>query len=131
MTSAVSSEGPVQKGAKPVAASVVREKLWKPLLALKDDKQVFVREASLITIGRVASDDSLKAEAREILLAAINDKNHLVARAAALGLFYVADETCVLPMVKLAKNPKTPTDVRAFLALTLTALKSATWRVPS
>lgn len=121
---AVSSEGPVQKGVQPVAPAVVREKLWKPLLALKDDKQVFVREAALITIGRVASDEALKSEAREILLAAINDKNHLVARAAALGLFYVADETSVLPMVQLAKNPKTPTDVRAFLALTLTALKS-------
>jgi len=124
VTSVVSSEGPVQRGAKPVAASIVREKLWKPLLALKDDKQVFVREAALITIGRVASDESLRSEAREILLAAINDKNNLVARAAALGLFYVADESCVLPMVQLAKNAKTSTDVRAFIALTLTAMKS-------
>ncbi len=118
------SEGPVQKGAKPLAAQVVREKLWKPLLALKDNKEAFVREASLITIGRVASDESLKQEAREILLNAINDKNKLVARAAALGLFYVADESCVFPMVKLAENAKTPTDVRAFLAMTLTAMKS-------
>ena len=124
VSAVVSAEGPQQKGAKPLAADVVRAKLWKPLLALKDNNEAFVREAALITIGRVASDDALKAEAREILLGAIHDKNKLVARAAALGLFYVADENCVLPMVQMAENPKTPTDVRAFLALTLTALKT-------
>ncbi len=119
-----SSEGPVLRGVQPLAPIVVREKLWKPLMKLKDDKQVFVREAALITIGRVASDEGLRAEARTILLEAIKDPNHLVARAAALGLFYVADDSCLLPMAKLAENPKAEPDVRAFLALTLTAMKS-------
>jgi hypothetical protein len=80
-----------------------------------------VREAALITIGRVASDEGLRAEARTILLDAIKDPNHLVARR--LGLFYVADDSCLLPMASLAENPAEP-DVRAFLALTLTAMKS-------
>ena len=82
------SEGPVQKGTTPLAASVVREKIWKTLLTLKDNKEAFVREATYVTMGRVASDESLKQEARTILLEAITDKNKLVARAAALGLFY-------------------------------------------
>jgi hypothetical protein len=47
-----------------------------------------------------------------------------VARAAALGLFYVADETSILPMAKLAEDPKTESDVRAFLAITITAVGS-------
>ncbi|MFO0933807.1 MAG: hypothetical protein U1E39_14045 [Planctomycetota bacterium] len=124
VSTVVSHEGPVARGAKPLSADVVRTKLWKPLLALKDNPQVFVREAALITIGRVACDDALRAEAREILVNAINDKNHLVARAAALGLFYVADETSILPMAKLAEDPKTESDVRAFLAITITAVGS-------
>jgi len=109
---------------QPLSADVVRAKLWKPLMQLKDDKQVFTREASLITIGRVASDDALKAEARKVLLEAIKDPNHLVARAAALGLYYVADETSMLPMFQVANDGKAESDVRAFLALTLTAMKS-------
>lgn len=124
VNAAVSHEGPMMRGAKPLAPDVVRAKLWKPLMALKDDRQVFVREAALITIGRVASDDALKAEARQILVEAIKDPNHLVARAAALGLFYVADETSILPMAKLAEDPKTASDLRAFLAITLTAIGS-------
>jgi len=119
-----SSEGPQMKGVQALAPAVVREKLWKPLLKLKDDKQVFVREAALITIGRVASDEGLREEARKILLVGIKDPNHLVARAAALGLFYVADDSCLLPMAKLAEDVKADADVRAFLALTLTAMKS-------
>jgi HEAT repeat protein len=117
-------DGPAPIGTQPLPPEVVRAKLWKPLMALKDDKQVFVREAALITIGRVASDESLRAEARTVLLEALKDKNHLVARSAALGLFYVADETSMLPMVQLAKDPKAETDVRAFVALTLTAMNS-------
>lgn len=120
----VSSEGPQMRGAKPLSADVVRAKLWKPLMTLKDDKQTFVREATLITIGRVASDEALKDEARKVLLQAIKDPNHLVARAAALGLFYVANEPSMLPMVLGAKDAKGETDVRAFLALTLTAMQS-------
>src|SRR5688572_2662492 len=120
----VSHEGPMLRGAKPLAPAVVREKLWKTLLTLKDDKQVFVREAALITIGRVASDDGLRAEARQILVDGIRDPNHLVARAAALGLFYVADETSIFPMAQLAQDTKTPEDVRAFLAITLAAVGS-------
>ena len=119
-----SSEGPKLKGIQPLAPAVVREKLWKPLLALKDSKQVFIREAALICLGRVASDESLKQEARVVLVEAIKDPNHLVARAAALGLFYVADDSSLLPMVKVAKDPKTESDVKAFLALTLTAMGS-------
>lgn len=124
VSSVVSQEGPMARGAKPLSPDVVRAKLWKPLMALKDDREVFVREAALITIGRVASDEGLRAEAREILVNAIKDKNHLVARAAALGLFYVVDESCLLPMAQLAQDPKTESDVRAFLAITMTAAAS-------
>jgi HEAT repeat protein len=124
VSAVVSQEGPQMRGAKPLDPKVVREKLWKPLLVLKDDKQAFIREAALITIGRIASDEGLREEARTILLEAVKDENKLVARAAALGLFYVADETSILPMVKLAENAKTPEDVRAFLAITLTAIGS-------
>src|SRR5262245_11322602 len=120
----VTSEGPAAKGVKPLPADVVRAKLWEPLMALKDDKQTFVREASLITIGRVASDEALKAEARKVLLPVLKDPNHLVARAAALGLFYVADDESIQPMLEVAKDPKADTDVRAFITLTLTAMKS-------
>ena len=118
------SEGPTVRGARALPPEVVRAKLWKPLMALKDDKQTFVREAALITIGRVASDESLKAEARKALLPVLKDPNHLVARAAALGLFYVADDEAIQPMLEVAKDPKADTDVRAFLTLTLTAMKS-------
>lgn len=124
VSAVVSQEGPVLKGTKPLAPELVRAKYWAPLMALKDDKQVFIREAALITLGRIASDDGLKAEARKVLEEAIKDPNHLVARAAALGLFYVADESSLLPMVKIAKDPKAEPDVRAFLAVTITAVGS-------
>jgi HEAT repeat protein len=123
VTATVSTEGPTPKGATALSPEVVRNKLWKQLLVLKDDKQAFVREAALITIGRVASDEALRAEARTILLKALTDPNHLVARAAALGLFYVADESCVWDMARILDDPKAETDVRAFVAVTLTALK--------
>jgi HEAT repeat protein len=119
----ISTEGPTPKGATPLSAEVVRNKLWKQLLVLKDDKQAFVREAALITIGRVASDEALRAEARKILVGALSDPNHLVARAAALGLFYVADDSCVWDMLRIVDDPKAETDVRAFTAVTLTALE--------
>ena len=122
--SVVSTEGVQEKGPKALDAAVVRAKLWPSLLTLKDDKQPFVQEAALITIGRIASDASLKSEAREILLKAIHDKNKLVARAAALGLYYVADDTSIMPMHQLATDKKASPDVRAFLALSLTAANS-------
>jgi HEAT repeat protein len=120
----VSTEGVQEKGPKALDPSVVRAKLWPALMTLKDDKQAFVREAALITMGRVASDEGLKAEAREILLKAIKDPNKMVARSAALGLFYVANEECLLPMHQVANDKNATADVRAFLALTFTAMNS-------
>ena len=105
-------------------ADVVQTKLWPVLQKLVTAKEVFVHEAALITMGRVAATEAQRAEARETLIKTLSHKNHLVARAAALGLFYVADETSVRPMYTVASSEKTPDDVRAFLALTLTALKS-------
>jgi HEAT repeat protein len=122
VTQTISTEGPTPKGAMPLSAELVRSKLWPTLLQLKDDKQAFVREAALITIGRVASDDALKTEARKILLEAMKDKNHLVARAAVLGLFYVADAASIWRMREIADDPKAETDLRAFVAMTLPAL---------
>jgi HEAT repeat protein len=111
-------------GPQHLSPDVVQSKLWPVLQKLVTDKQVFVQEAALITMGRVAATEAQRAEARETLFKAVSNKNHLIARAAALGLFYVADETSVRPMYTVASNEKTPEDVRAFLALTLTALKS-------
>jgi HEAT repeat protein len=121
----VTTEGPQPAGPQHVSAEVVENKLLPVLRKLVNDKQVFVREAALITMGRVAATEAQRAEARETLLKAIKDKNHLIARAAALGLFYVADETSIRPMYMVAKDDKAPEDVRAFLALTLTCLKSS------
>lgn len=101
----------------------VAEKLWPALLKLKDHKHVFVQEAALISIGRTAADEAQRAEARTILQAKLKHRNRLIARSAALGLFYVADESSVLPMYQVASNEKTDEDVRAFLALTLTNLE--------
>lgn len=121
----ISTEGPQPAGPQHVSAEVVENKLLPVLRKLVDDKQVFVQEAALITMGRVAATEAQRAEAREVLLKKVKHKNHLIARAAALGLFYVADETSIRPMYMVAKDDKAPEDVRAFLALTLTCLKSS------
>ena len=120
----VSTEGPQERGPKALAPEVVKNKLWPALMKLKDDKQVFVREAALITMGRVSSSSELAGQARAILLEALKDPNKLVARSAALGLYYVADESSIYPMQLVANDPKASPDVRAFLALTMTTLKS-------
>lgn len=119
----VTNDGPRRSGPDHVSAQLVEEKLFPVLRKLVEDKQVFVKEAALISMGRVAATPAQKAEAREILLKKIADKNHLVARAAALGLFYVADDSSMLAMYRIARDPKAEEDVRAFLALTITALK--------
>lgn len=117
------NDGPRRSGPDHVSPQLVEQKLFPVLRKLVEDKQVFVKEAALITMGRVAATAEQKAEAREILLKKIADKNHLVARAAALGLFYVADDSSMLAMYRVARDPKAEEDVRAFLALTITALK--------
>lgn len=110
----------IPAGPQALNEKVVAAKLWPMLMKGVKDKQVFVREASLITLGRVAANDSQREQARKVLIDNLDDRNHLVARAAALGLFYVADETSILPMYEVASNEKTDEDVRAFLALTMT-----------
>lgn len=120
----VTTEGPRPSGPQHLSGDVVESELFPVLRKQVDDKQVFVQEAALITMGRVAATESQRAEARAILLKKVGHKNHLIARAAALGLFYVADETSVRPMFQVANDEKAPEDVRAFLALTLTTLKS-------
>lgn len=119
----VTNDGPRHSGPQHVSAQLVEEKLFPVLRKLVDDKQVFVQEAALITMGRVAVTEAQKVEARDILIKKIGHKNHLIARAAALGLFYVADDACMPAMYRIAKDPKAEDDVRAFLALTITALK--------
>jgi HEAT repeat protein len=120
---AVSSEGPQSALPKPLAAEVVQAKIWPTLLACVKDKHTFVQEAALITMGRIAANDAQRAEAREVLVQHIRHKNHEVARAAALGLAYVADASSMQPMYAVAVDEKAPEDVRAFLALTMTCLK--------
>ena len=110
-------------GPQALHPETVTNKLWPMLRKLVDDKQVFVSEAALITMGRVAANEAQRAEAREVLLKKIGHRNHLIARAAALGLFYVADEESIFPMYEVATDEKAPEDVRAFLALTLTNLQ--------
>ena len=120
----VTNEGLRHSGPQHLSAEVVEAKLFPVLRKQIHDKQTFVQEAALITMGRVAASEEQRAEARVHLLEAIGNKNHLVARAAALGLFYVADESSIRPMFMVAKDEKAPEDVRAFLALTLTSLKN-------
>jgi HEAT repeat protein len=113
----------VRAGPQHLHPDVVASAVWPALRKTVKAKHVFVREAALITMGRVAANDEQRAEARETLVKALGDRNHLIARAAALGLFYVADESTILPMYRIASNPKTEEDVRAFLALTMTNLE--------
>jgi HEAT repeat protein len=120
----VTTEGVQSAVPTHLSADVVDSKLFPVLRKLVDDKQVFVQEAALITMGRVAANEAQRQEARTTLLKKISHKNHLIARAAALGLHYVADETSIRPMFLVANDEKAPEDVRAFLALTLTTLKS-------
>ena len=113
----------VRKGPQHLHPDVVQEKVWPVLLKTMDHKHAFVQEAALITMGRVAANEAQRAQAREILLKKLGHRNHLIARSAALGLFYVADESTILPMYKIASDEKTEEDVRAFLALTMTNLR--------
>src|SRR5262245_6354273 len=121
----VTSENGKQLSTPPhLGADVVEQKLFPVLRKLTDDKQVFVQEASLITMGRVAATEAQREEARQILLKKLGHKNHLIARAAALGLAYVADDSSIKPIWDIVQDQKAPEDVRAFLALTLTTLKN-------
>jgi HEAT repeat protein len=121
--SVVTGDGPVRATPERLDAEVVKTKLLPMLLRCSEDKHMFVQEAALITMGRVAGTEEQLAAAREILLKKIRHRHHEIARAAALGLFYVADSASILPMFEVAKDEKTPEDVRAFLALTITTLK--------
>ena len=112
-----------RSGPQHVHPDVVQNKVWPVLMQTVDHKHAFVQEAALITMGRVAANEAQRAEARTILLKKLKDRNHLIARSAALGLFYVADESSILPMYRIASDEKTEEDVRAFLALTMTKLK--------
>ncbi len=112
-----------RKGPQHLHPNVVQAKVWPVLKKTVDHKHAFVQEAALITMGRVAANEAQRAEARTILLKKLKHRNHLIARSAALGLFYVADESSILPMYRIASNEKTEEDVRAFLALTMTKLK--------
>ncbi len=113
----------VRSGPQHVHPDIVKNKVWPVLMKTINHTHVFVKEAALITMGRVAANDEQRAEARKILLERLKDRNHLVARAAALGLAYVADRSSILPMYRIASDEKTEEDVRAFLALTMTNLK--------
>ncbi|MDF1702271.1 MAG: HEAT repeat domain-containing protein [Planctomycetota bacterium] len=110
-------------GPQHIHPDIVQNKIWPVLMKTKDHKHAFVQEAALITMGRVAANEDQRREARTILLGKLKHRNHLIARSAALGLFYVADESSILPMYRIASNEKTEEDVRAFLALTMTNLK--------
>ena len=113
----------VRAGPQHIHPDIVQNKIWPVLMKTKDHKHAYVQEAALITMGRVAANEQQRQEAREILLKKLKHRNHLIARSAALGLFYVADESSILPMYRIASNEKTEEDVRAFLALTMTNLK--------
>ncbi|MDJ0973593.1 MAG: hypothetical protein QNJ98_03970 [Planctomycetota bacterium] len=110
-------------GPQALHPSVVDAKLWPVLMKSVDDKQVFTQEAALITMGRVAANEEQRQTAREILVKKLDHRNHLIARSAALGLFYVANEETILPMYQRAMDKDVPEDVRAFLALTMTNLE--------
>lgn len=113
----------VRAGPQALHADVVERKIWPLLEESINHKHVFVRESALITMGRVAANETQRARAREVLLERLKVRNHLEARSAALGLFYVADETSIHPMYMIARDEKTDEDTRAFLALTMTNLK--------
>jgi HEAT repeat protein len=118
----VTTEGVQSAVPQPLSADAVQTKLWPMLLKCVDDKQTFVAEAALITMGRVAQSEEQRNQAREILTKKLTFRQHEVARAASLGLFYVADNTSIKPMFDVASDEKAPEDVRAFVALTMTSL---------
>ncbi|MDJ0520583.1 MAG: hypothetical protein QNJ90_00765 [Planctomycetota bacterium] len=113
----------VRSGPQHIHPDIVQNKIWPVLQKTIDHKHAFVQEAALITMGRVAANEAQRAEARTVLLKKLKHRNHLIARSAALGLFYVADESSILPMYRIASDEKTEEDVRAFLAMTMTKLK--------
>jgi len=112
----------VLAGPQPLDATRVANELWPALLKLSGDQNVLLRETALIALGRTAADAEQRAQARRILQKSLTSRNHIIARSSALGLFYVADQTSLLPMYKIAADEKVGADVRVFLALTLTNL---------
>jgi len=115
--------GLVRKGPQHLNPDIIQSKVWPVLVKAARQRHDFVREAALIALGRVAANEAQRTQARAILLEALEDRNHLVARAAALSLFYVADESTFLPMYRIAFDETTEEDVRAFLALTMMNLE--------
>jgi HEAT repeat protein len=114
--------GLTRAGPQPLHPSRVAA-MWPMLIKLTDHKHVFVAESALITLGRAAANEEQRAEARRLLEGKLRHRKREVARAAALGLFYVADDSSVLPMYEVASDKKADEEVRAFAALTLTNLK--------
>jgi len=114
--------GLTRNGPQPLHPSRVAE-IWPLLKKMVDHKHVFVAESALITMGRAAANEEQRAEARKILEGKLRHRKREVARAAALGLFYVADQSSVLPIYEVASDKKADEEVRAFAALTLTNLK--------
>ena len=97
--------------------------IWPILRKLTTHKHIFVQESALITMGRTAANEEQRAEARELLIKNLRHRKKDVARAAALGLFYVADDSSVFPMYEIASDKKVDEEIRAFVALTLTNLR--------
>ncbi|MGE0191946.1 MAG: HEAT repeat domain-containing protein [Planctomycetota bacterium] len=114
--------GLTRNGPQPLHPNRVAE-MWPMLKKMAEHKHVFVAESALITMGRIAANETQRADARRLLEGKLRHRKREVARAAALGLFYVADETSVLPIYEVASDKKADEEVRAFLALTLTNLK--------
>ncbi len=112
----------VRNGPQPLHPDRVAA-MWPMLKEMAEHKHVFVAESALITMGRAAANEAQRTEARRLLESKLRHRKREVARAAALGLFYVADQSSILPMYEVANDKKADEEVRAFLALTLTNLK--------
>jgi len=97
----------------------IEARLWPHLLATMKDKDIFVAESALTSLGQVARSESGRAEARKLLLASLGHRNHLLARCGVLGLLHVADDATMDAMAEVALAGKAGEGVRAMILLGL------------
>jgi HEAT repeat protein len=103
----------------------VRAKVWPLLQETASSRNVMMRTATMVTVGRVgAVSPGFAAAARKRLFEALSDPDRRVVRAAIRGLVHVADSATALPLHREASGDR-PHDVRGFLTLALSSRPNA------
>ncbi len=100
----------------------IEDRVWPHLLKTAKGKNVFVAEAALVALGRVATTEPRRASARGVLLQSLSHRNHLIARCSSIGLRHVADDASIEAMFDAVTKTKLM-DVKAFVVLALAALE--------